>query len=100
MSEFGISPEGLRAVAAAWQNAGDELCALTPAAGLTGAEGSAGLHALHACARAAQEAAAESGRRLRDLGDGVRRFDALTRASDAAAAAELRARAAHDGADR
>lgn len=90
MSEFGITPERLQVIAACWQSEGTEIGALAPAAELTGAEGSAGLCGLLVCARAAEESAAAAGRRLCALADGVQRFDALTLAADAAAAAAVR----------
>ena len=90
MSNFSLTPEQLRNLAARWQQDGRMVGALTfggelaPAAG-----GAASAGALLRCAQAADAATGTYGDDLDALGAALRRFSDLTQTADAEAASGI-----------
>lgn len=89
MSTFSLTPEALRALAAAWQHDGRAVGSLTFDAGVVPATGCTAADALRSCARAAAAAAGDYGGDVQALGAAVHRFAVLAQTADADAAAGI-----------
>ncbi|GAA3969167.1 hypothetical protein [Gordonia caeni] len=89
MSNFSLTPEQLRNLAADWQRHGRAVGALAFGTGLTPTAGSASADALLRCAQAAESAAGAYGGDLNGVGAAVHRFSDLTQTADADAAAGI-----------
>ncbi|MFT3715912.1 MAG: hypothetical protein QM774_08180 [Gordonia sp. (in: high G+C Gram-positive bacteria)] len=88
MTDFGITPDRIASMAAAWRTGGDALRGLSFPAPPRPADCAAARAMAH-CVEEAAAAATRLGTELTGLGDGVERFNTVTVGSDAAAAAGL-----------
>ncbi|MFT3659867.1 MAG: hypothetical protein QM809_00285 [Gordonia sp. (in: high G+C Gram-positive bacteria)] len=89
MSDFTITPAGIRLLAGRWSREGSELTGLRFGAGSGAAHGCETAAALSACARDADAAVTELGESIRRLGRAVHRFSDLAVSADTEAAARI-----------